>query len=156
MINIYNDIKNNVDDLIKFIQKLDNHEINKEFYINIRDKYNDKIINSELDVITSSYLIWLNKHCFNGLYRVNSKGLFNVPFNNKIKGSSINKLNILNINYFLNKNNIQFSSKDFEEAVKDAKMVILYFLIHLIFLQQKQQILQIIQKTDFLTTIMWG
>ena len=60
--------------------------------------------------------IYLNKHCFNGLYRVNSKGLFNVPFNQKKSGLSYSKDNLEEISKYLKKVNIQ--NKDFEEIYK--------------------------------------
>ncbi len=62
--------------------------------------------------------IYLNKRCFNGLYRVNSKGLFNVPFNNKENIRSFDKDNILKASEWLQ--NKVITSTDFEMAVKTA------------------------------------
>ena len=65
--------------------------------------------------------IWINKHCFNGLYRVNSKGLFNVPYNNKINGSSMNEQNLRDIGRYLNEANVEIREGDFEVACADVK-----------------------------------
>ncbi len=66
-------------------------------------------------------LIYLNKTCFNGLYRVNSDGFFNVPFGKKEKVNCFDEDNFNSIHkYFLN-SKIKILNCDFEEAVKDAK-----------------------------------
>ena len=65
-----------------------------------------------------SLFIWLNKHCFNGLYRVNNKGFFNVPYNNRSKGNSIDRENIKSMSKYLKK--VKMTCLDFEEAVKNA------------------------------------
>lgn len=53
------------------------HDAQKEFYLNIRKRFNQDILS---DMEESAYMIFLNRTCFNGLYRENSKGEFNVPF----------------------------------------------------------------------------
>ena len=65
--------------------------------------------------------IYLNKACFNGLYRVNSKNEFNVPFGKKEKVNTYDGQNLGIIHSFLNFNDIKIMNVDFEEAVKDAK-----------------------------------
>lgn len=85
LINCYNVIKSSVEELIKQLDKkekeyisLDNEERQKYFY-DIRTKYNSYKLENESDVKRASEFIFLNKTCFNGLYRVNKDGKFNVP-----------------------------------------------------------------------------
>ena len=85
LINCYNVIKNNVHELIKQLEKkekkfisLDNEERQKYFY-NIREEYNSYKLKNGLNIKRASEFIFLNRTCFNGLYRVNKEGKFNVP-----------------------------------------------------------------------------
>ncbi|MFX1340310.1 MAG: DNA adenine methylase [Promethearchaeota archaeon] len=78
LVNCYKVIKNNVKELI---QLLKNHKNEKNYYYQIRalDR-TPKSYNKLSDVEKASRTIYLNRCCYNGLYRVNSKGQFNVPF----------------------------------------------------------------------------
>ena len=80
----YKVVRDNPDRLIsslKQIQKeyysLQSDDSRKEFYLRMRDEYNTKELNS---IRNTTLFFFLNRTCFNGLYRVNKSGLFNVPF----------------------------------------------------------------------------
>lgn len=128
LVNVYNVIKKNPDKFIDCIQQYDENIVNgnKEYYYLVRDRYNKKLLNKVMDIDTAALFVFLNKHCFNGLYRVNKKGLFNVPFNNSVK-SSFDKANIYSISNFLQ--NIEIKCGDFEVACLDAKKGDFVFLI---------------------------
>lgn len=87
LINTYCTIKNNVEDLILQLKDMQDvfysltAEDRKKYYISQRERFNAFIANSNNDksVEKAALTIFLNKTCFNGLYRVNKKGLFNVP-----------------------------------------------------------------------------
>lgn len=116
LINLYIQIRDSVDDVLNKINNLDSVPCTKEFYYSIREQYNQKILSGEKDAQAAALMIWLNKHCFNGLYRVNSKGLFNVPFNNRVKGKSVDESNIRAISDYLNQARVNITCMDFEEA----------------------------------------
>lgn len=123
LINVFRCIKDE-EKLTKMCNELNHHEANhsEEYYYKIRNIDRDKNkFNRLSDYKRASRTIYLNKACFNGLYRVNSKGEFNVPFGKKLKVNTYEGQNIGIIHAYLNFNNIKILSIDFEEAVKDAK-----------------------------------
>lgn len=85
LMNAYQVIKGNVGSLIKKLQEMQllflpmDENGRKFYYYSIRDKFNNTELNVETAVDKAAYFIFLNKTCFNGLYRVNRKGQFNVP-----------------------------------------------------------------------------
>lgn len=108
----------------KMCKELNHHEANhsEEYYYEIRNKDRDKSKFKKMpDYKRSARTIYLNKACFNGLYRVNSKNEFNVPFNRKAKVNTYDAQNLGIIHSYLNFNDIKLLNTDFEEAVKDAK-----------------------------------
>ena len=89
LINTYLRICNSPKEFLSEVNKIDSEmwEDGKQYYYSIRERYNDKLMKSEYDVELAALFVFLNKHCFNGLYRVNGKGLFNVPYNNSRRAS---------------------------------------------------------------------
>ena len=120
LIHTYKTIASEPQQFIVKIKELDSRiaEGGKEYYYFIRDLYNGKLMREEVDLELASIFVFLNKHCFNGLYRVNAKGLFNVPYNNS-KKSSIDEEVIFEVSKYLKKLTICLG--DFEDACKDAK-----------------------------------
>ena len=68
-----------------------------------------------------SRLIFLNKTCFNGLYRVNSKGKFNVPLGRYTNPNIVNRENLLTVSRILQSSNLEFFCRDFEQSLHDIK-----------------------------------
>lgn len=121
LINVYHQLKENPEAVISAVNTLDKIPCNKDRYLLVRKHYNEKIQAQELDAECAALMIWINKHCFNGLYRVNTKGLFNVPYNNKINGASIDEDNLRNIGKYLQKCKVEIREGDFETACKDVQ-----------------------------------
>lgn len=119
LINTYRIIATNPQTLIECVKELDSKigEDGKKYYYDLREHYNDKLMKKEFDVELASLFIFMNKHCFNGLYRVNGKGLFNVPYNNS-KRESIDEESIVAVSDYLK--NVTILSGDFEVACQGA------------------------------------
>ena len=119
LINTYRIIATNPQTLIECVKELDSKigEDGKKYYYDLRERYNDKLMKKEFDVELASLFIFINKHCFNGLYRVNGKGLFNVPYNNS-KRESIYEESIVAVSDYLK--NVTIMSGDFEVACQGA------------------------------------
>lgn len=120
LINVYKQICNAPEAFLAAVNKLDGEmwEDGREYYYYIRDNYNNKLVKAEYDVEMAALFVFINKHCFNGLYRVNGKGLFNVPYNNS-RRASVNEKAIMEVSKYLQCVNI--TDGDFETACRDAK-----------------------------------
>lgn len=114
LINAYKVLKNHAEELVKTLEYYQqNHS--KDFFLKIRDEYNaDKLDN----INKAAHLIYLNKACFNGLYRVNKKGGFNVPFGQHEK-FTVNKEGLLAASKLLKHTKIE--NTDFENVLKYAQ-----------------------------------
>ena len=119
LINAYQMICDYPKEFLQEINRLDAEmwEDGKEYYYSLRENYNDKLMKSEFDVELAALLVFINKHCFNGLYRVNGKGLFNVPYNNS-RRISVDADSIMAVSDFLK--GVTIISGDFEDACKNA------------------------------------
>ena len=123
LMNVYNCLCN--EEKFKKMCNLLNHyeaEHSEEFYYEIRNKDKNKNAYNRLsDYTKAARTIYLNKACFNGLYRVNSKNEFNVPFGKKTKINTYEGSNLITVSNYLTMNNIKIQSVDFEESLKTAK-----------------------------------
>jgi DNA adenine methylase len=118
LINCYEVIKNSIDELIK---DLGRHKNEEDYYYKIRNLDRKKSF-KKLDLVQkASRVIYLNKTCFNGLFRVNSSGEFNVPFGDYKNPKFVNEAVLKAVHDYLNKNQVTILNVDFETAVKDAK-----------------------------------
>ncbi|MCB9811039.1 MAG: DNA adenine methylase [Candidatus Nomurabacteria bacterium] len=108
----YNVIKNDVDALIKSLKK---HKYEKEYYLEVRAR--DPKALSDIDV--ASRFIFLNRTCFNGMYRVNSKGGFNVPFGKYTNPIICDEENLRKVSKALQK--VTVKNQDYKAVLKKAK-----------------------------------
>lgn len=118
LVNVYNVIKNNVDELIEDLQK---HENESEYFYAIRDLDRQPEYKELSPVERASRIIYLNKTCFNGLFRVNSQGQFNVPFGKYKNPQIVNEIVVRAVHNFFSTNEITILNGDFGTAVETAK-----------------------------------
>ncbi len=130
LMNVYNCLCNE-EKFKKMCSVLNHYEKmhSEEFYYEIRNKDRNKNMYNKLsDYTKAARTIYLNKACFNGLYRVNSKNEFNVPFGKKTKVNTYEGANLITVSNYLTLNDIKILNIDFEQAVKDAnKNDFIYF-----------------------------
>lgn len=112
LITTYVVIRDNAEKLIKSLKK---HKVNKEYFLKVRARDISKLS----DVEIASRFIFLNRTSFNGLYRVNKKGQFNVPFGKYNNPLICDEKNLKRISISLK--NIEIKHQDYKKAVKDAK-----------------------------------
>ena len=122
LINCYNVIKSNVKDLIQELDKkqkiflaLDNDDRQKYFY-NVRAEYNSYSLEKTIDIKRASEFIFLNRTCFNGLYRVNKDGKFNVPCGKYKNPTICDSSNLRNLSELIR--NVIFEYGDYKKSSK--------------------------------------
>ena len=123
LINCYNIIKDKVESLVLELKKLEEEylklddENRKEYYYDIRKKYNSINIENENEALEkTTYFIFLNKTCFNGLYRENRRGQFNVPIGKYKNPTIFDEENLIELSKLIK--NVTFINGDYRESYK--------------------------------------
>ena len=116
LINVYEVIKTNVNELIIDLKE---HENTTDYFYNIRELDRTDTFKNLTKVKRASRIIYLNKTCFNGLYRVNNAGEFNAPFGRYKNPNIVNEPTLKAVSKYLNSNNIKLVSGDYEDVLKD-------------------------------------
>jgi DNA adenine methylase len=112
LIKTYQTIKDNVEKLIDSLKK---HKNNKEYFLEIRRKS----ITELDDLSIASRFIYLNKTAFNGMFRVNSRGEYNVPYGKYSNPLICDEDNLLNVSSVLQ--NVEIYHRDYSEVKKFAQ-----------------------------------
>jgi DNA adenine methylase len=119
LINLYKVVKHDVESLIIDLKK---HSNDEDYFYQIREVDRYKNIYSEFtNVERASRILYLNKTCYNGLFRVNRAGEFNAPFGNYKSPNIINENTLRAVSNYFNKADIEFKNCDFEKALKTVK-----------------------------------
>jgi len=120
LINCYQAVKSNPEELISLAAEHEARDSKKYFY-RLRSLDRKPGLHSLADVARAARVIYLNKTCFNGLYRVNSRGHFNVPYRNHDKPPQIVDPEVIRaVSRYLNEARVEVRSGDFRDAVAAA------------------------------------
>lgn len=122
LINVYRTIKNWPKELIVLLENIQkqyynliSEEAKKTYFLKQRTLFNSK---SETEIVSAALFIFLNRTCFNGLYRVNKKNEFNVPFGKYVKPKICDANNILAISELLQR--VTILNGDYENTLNFA------------------------------------
>jgi len=118
LINLYQTVK---DEVYMLIELLRTHKNEAEYFYELRHKDREAVFMEWNEVQRAARMLYLNKTCFNGLYRVNSSGQFNVPFGKYKNPKIINDEKLKAVSFFLKVNDVQIKNEDFEDVIKDSK-----------------------------------
>lgn len=126
LINLYKIVKYDVEGLIKDLSKYKNEE---DFFYKVRSWDREPEIYEKLsNVERASRIHYLNKTCYNGLFRVNQSGQFNSPFGRYKNPNIENPITLRAVSKYFNEANVEFRNTDFEKAVKNCrKGAFIYF-----------------------------
>lgn len=114
LIELYKEIAKDPSNLIEKLKELDKDNYNNENqYYDLRDRFNE-LKESEYTTECGALFIYLNKRSFNGLYRENKKGEFNVPYR-KYEGSIFDIDNIIALHRFFNEREVRFYHGNYRE-----------------------------------------
>lgn len=119
LMNVYEVVKNDVDNLIELL-KVHAKKNDKEYYYDVRQYDRNGTLEKMSSTERAARFIYLNKTCYNGLYRVNSKGQFNVPYGDYKKPNIVNEDVLRAVSHYFNNNNITIMNVDYKEALKEA------------------------------------
>lgn len=116
LMTVYEVIRDDVDGLIAI---LNTHENNSNYYYKIRDWDRNKELYAKLSKTEkAARILYLNKTCFNGLFRVNNAGEFNSPFGNYRNPNIVNAPTLRAVSNYFNTANIVFSSQDYQTTLE--------------------------------------
>ena len=120
LINCYQQIRNNPQELIDLL-KYHQENNSKDYYLQLRSADRDDRINNMSDVQRAARILYMLRVDFNGLYRVNSKNQFNVPYGSYKNPKIVDEELIFAISNYLNNNQIEIKTGDFEDALLDVQ-----------------------------------
>ena len=118
LINVYKVVRDNVEELI---EDLATHRNESDYFYSVRVQDRQEGFDQLSELKRASRVIYLNKTCFNGLYRVNSSGEFNTPFGRYKSPNIVNETVLRAVSNYLNNNDIALLSGDFEDALKGIR-----------------------------------
>lgn len=115
LISVYEVIRDDVESLIASLSR---HENTREYFYAIRNLDRDRECYRDLPrVEKASRLLYLNKTCFNGLFRVNAAGQFNAPYGRYKNPNIVNEATLRAVSRYFRENDVEFHSEDFADTL---------------------------------------
>jgi DNA adenine methylase len=131
LVSAYRVIQSEPEALIEILESLQEEyyrlpdiEARKKFFFQTRDRFNEPGTSDR--PLRTALFLFLNRTCFNGLYRVNSQGLFNVPFGKYTRPTICNRRNLLAVHHRLQR--VEILRGDFSETLSRAGENTLFYL----------------------------
>ena len=121
LINVYTVIRDYSEELIKELQFHKDNNTSEHFYAVREYDRKPEFFSQMTPVQKAARVIYLNKTCYNGLYRVNSAGQFNSPYGKYKNPNIVNETVIRAMSKYFNENNIVIKNEDFKEALKGLR-----------------------------------
>lgn len=118
LINVYKTVRDNLDGLLDEL-RVHAEKNSSDYYYEVRALDRDAKFNKMSDVEKAARIIYLNKTCYNGLYRVNSAGQFNSPYGRYKNPNIVNEAVLRVISNYFNDNEVRILSGDYKEALKN-------------------------------------
>ncbi len=121
LVNVYTVIKDHPEDLIKELQFHKENNTAEHFYMVREYDRNPNFFSQMTNVQKAARIIYLNKTCYNGLYRVNSAGQFNSPYGKYKNPNIVNEHVIRAMSKYFNENTITIKNGDYKEPLKGLR-----------------------------------
>lgn len=118
LINVYRTVRDHLDDLIEVLQ-IHAAKNTSDYYYEVRALDREDSFKKMSDIEKAARIIYLNKTCYNGLYRVNSLGQFNSPYGRYKNPKIVNEPVLRAISKYFNSNEIKILNGDYKEALKN-------------------------------------
>lgn len=120
LVNVYCVVRDHCEELIKVLER---HEENNssDYFYEIRGLDREDSYSEMSDVEKAARIIYLNKTCYNGLYRVNSSGFFNSPYGKYKNPNIVNAPVLRAMSLYLNKNKIKIMNGDYKAVLKNLR-----------------------------------
>ena len=119
LIGMYEVIRDNVDELIEELEK---HPNDEDHFYEVRDWDRNKREYEQLTKVQkAARIIYLNKTCYNGLFRVNNAGEFNTPFGHYKNPNIVNVPTLRAVSLYFNTADISFTSGDYSCVLENVK-----------------------------------
>ena len=114
LINVYEVVRDHPDELIESLAR---HENTPEHFYQVRSLDRDPLFEHVSDIERASRIIYLNKTCYNGLFRVNRAGEFNSPFGYYKQPNIVNEAGVYALSRYFRENDIEILASDYESLL---------------------------------------